>query len=242
MAWQGSKTWTDQTVFNTEEANRIEGNIEYLAGNGAEQQLGTADDVTHADLTVDDIACDSVTSLGAISGTTGTFSGAVSGTTGTFSGNVSGTNGVFSGALQGASINTGHGAFEVGQDLRTTDAVTFASVNTGAGANELYPMNQAVRTTDTPTFAAVKLENSSYLYGTTTYGAVYSLFASVIGDGERCSAIGAVGGLIASFAVRSGSNVTIYGIVATLGAASSVTFGSGVGTSVIVALTPGPKL
>jgi len=38
------------------------------------------------------------------------------------------------------------------QNLRTTDAVTFATVNTGQGANELYAMNQAVRTTDDVVF------------------------------------------------------------------------------------------
>ena len=41
------------------------------------------------------------------------------------------------------------------QNVRTTDAVTFATVNTGQGANELYAMNQAVQTTDAVTFASV---------------------------------------------------------------------------------------
>ena len=45
----------------------------------------------------------SLTSLGAVSGTTGTFSGAVSGTTGTFSGAVSGTTGTFSAAVSGTT-------------------------------------------------------------------------------------------------------------------------------------------
>jgi len=39
--------------------------------------------------------------------------------------------------------------------LGTTDAVTFASVNTGQGANELYAMNQNVRTTDSVEFAHI---------------------------------------------------------------------------------------
>lgn len=46
-------------------------------------------------------------------------------------------------------------AYDADQDLNTTDAVTFATVNTGQGNNELYAMNQAVRTTDTPTFAGI---------------------------------------------------------------------------------------
>ena len=45
---------------------------------------------------VTSLTAGSLTSLGAVSGTTGTFSGAVSGTTGTFSGAVSGTTGNFS--------------------------------------------------------------------------------------------------------------------------------------------------
>jgi hypothetical protein len=43
-------------------------------------------------------------------------------------GSVTGTTGTFSGALAGASINTGLGAFEVGQSTATTDDVTFDSV------------------------------------------------------------------------------------------------------------------
>jgi hypothetical protein len=51
------------------------------------------------------------------------------------------------------------------QNLRTTDAVDFASVNTGQGDNELYAMNQAVRTTDDVEFTSLDIE----------YGQVYSL-------------------------------------------------------------------
>lgn len=39
--------------------------------------------------------------------------------------------------------------------LAVAGAISGASVNTGHGANELYPMNQAVRTTDSPTFSAL---------------------------------------------------------------------------------------
>ena len=39
------------------------------------------------------------------------------------------------------------------QGVKTTDSPYFASVNTGYGANKLYPMNQGVRTTDSPYFA-----------------------------------------------------------------------------------------
>jgi len=41
------------------------------------------------------------------------------------------------------------------QNVRTTDAVTFASVDTGQGANELYAMDQAVQSSDGVTFAGL---------------------------------------------------------------------------------------
>ena len=46
------------------------------------------------------------------------------------------------------------------QNVRSTDAVTFASVNTGQGANELYAMNQSVQTSDAPTFAGLAINGS----------------------------------------------------------------------------------
>ena len=39
------------------------------------------------------------------------------------------------------------------QNVKTDSAVTFATVNTGQGANELYDMDQNVLTTSSPTFA-----------------------------------------------------------------------------------------
>jgi hypothetical protein len=61
------------------------------------------------------------------------------------------------------TIDTGQGATEVhlmNQNVRTTDAVTFATVNTGQGANELYAMDQNVRTTDSPTFDGLTIGDS----------------------------------------------------------------------------------
>ena len=57
-----------------------------------------------------------------------------------------------------ATVNTGQGANELyamNQDVETTDAVTFATVNTGQGANELYDMDQNVLSTSAVTFATV---------------------------------------------------------------------------------------
>jgi len=58
---------------------------------------------------VTSLTAGSLTSLGAVSGTTGTFSAAVSGTTGTFSGAVSGTTGTFTGDVDIADkiVHTG---------------------------------------------------------------------------------------------------------------------------------------
>lgn len=51
----------------------------------------------------------------------------------------------------------GGGGFAMDQNVRTTDGVTFATVNTGHGANELYAMDQAVRTTDVVRFAGLQV-------------------------------------------------------------------------------------
>ena len=45
------------------------------------------------------------------------------------------------------------------QDLRKISAVTFASLNTGQGDNELYDMNQNVKTSDSPTFADIDISD-----------------------------------------------------------------------------------
>ena len=76
-----------------------------------------------------------------------TFSGGITGTTGTFSGNL--------GANNLSGTNTGDQTLPTRDSLGidTDDAVTFASVNTGQGANELYAMDQSVLTTSNVSFA-----------------------------------------------------------------------------------------
>jgi hypothetical protein len=49
----------------------------------------------------------------------------------------------------------GQWTLSTNQDINTTSAVTFATVNTGQGANELYAMNQDVETTDAVSFLTV---------------------------------------------------------------------------------------
>ncbi|MDI3544555.1 MAG: hypothetical protein PWQ28_836, partial [Candidatus Woesearchaeota archaeon] len=95
------------------------------------------------------------------------------------------------------TVNTGLGNYELyamNQNVRTTDAVTFATVNTGQGANELYAMNQNVRTTDAVTFATIdtgsgakELGDASITDGDTnsipTNDQVYDFVASYVGSG-----------------------------------------------------------
>jgi hypothetical protein len=66
------------------------------------------------------------------------------------------------GTISGTSIDTGQGSTEVhlmNQNIRTTDAVTFATVNTGPGATEVHLMNQNIRTTDDVTFSTIRGTN-----------------------------------------------------------------------------------
>jgi hypothetical protein len=70
------------------------------------------------------------------------------------------------GNLTAGQVDTGQGLTEVhlmNQNVRTTDAVTFATVNTGPGATEVHLMNQNVRTTDSVTFAGIT-ETSALKY------------------------------------------------------------------------------
>jgi len=54
--------------------------------------------------------------------------------------------------------NNPHSVDKDDLDLGTTDDVTFGTVNTGQGANELYDMDQNVKTTNSPTFVQVKAD------------------------------------------------------------------------------------
>ncbi|NCC11511.1 MAG: hypothetical protein EOM31_13665 [Bacteroidia bacterium] len=70
------------------------------------------------------------------------------------------TGAVIGQALNVASINTGSGAMTFNQGVKTTDDVTFATVNTGQGATEVHLMNQNLRTNDSPTFAGYYSNNA----------------------------------------------------------------------------------
>ena len=70
-------------------------------------------------------------------------------------------------AVTFATVDTGQGANELyamDQGVATTSAVTFATVDTGQGANELYAMDQAVQTTDDPTFDTMTLDEGQLIF------------------------------------------------------------------------------
>jgi hypothetical protein len=67
-----------------------------------------------------------------------------------------------------ASVNTGQGnneLYPMDQAVRSTDPVVFNTVDTGQGANELYPMDQAVRSTDSVDFDAITTVNDINIGG-----------------------------------------------------------------------------
>ena len=91
-----------------------------------------------------------------ISGSFGTVSGSVS--TRVTTTEASGALFDGTGAVTFATVDTGQGAnelYDMDQNVKTDSAVTFATVDTGQGANELYDMDQNVKTDSAVTFATV---------------------------------------------------------------------------------------
>jgi len=67
------------------------------------------------------------------------------------------------GAASADTLNTGQGAnnlHPMNQAVRTTDRPVFDRVSTGHGDNNLYPMNQGVRTTDNVTHGNLTLNGT----------------------------------------------------------------------------------
>tara|TARA_R110000822_G_scaffold174542_12_gene314198 strand:- start:145 stop:2448 length:2304 start_codon:yes stop_codon:yes gene_type:complete len=93
-------------------------------------------------------------------------------------------------SIAGDSIGDTQLAYNTGQHLTTSSAPTFATVNTGQGANELYDMNQNVLTTSSPQFSNMTLgEYSSPNYSNGEIGT--STFASgFTGTGWKMSKSG----------------------------------------------------
>lgn len=72
---------------------------------------------------------------------------------------------------------------ELDQSLTTTSAVTFSTVNTGQGDNELYAMNQDVQTTDDVTFNELTANGATDLNSTLNVQGVLTTQNNVLDDG-----------------------------------------------------------
>ena len=117
---------------------------------------------------VTSLTAGSLTSLGAVSGTTGTFSGAVSGTTGTFSSDVKSTAGIVD-IRSGSSINTNvTGSSSSGTLHKNTTSGEFAVVSGGTGGNNHLSFYTSASAAPTE---KVRIDsNGRVLIGTTTEG------------------------------------------------------------------------
>ena len=120
-----------------------------------------------------------------------------------------GGDGTFGGALTGTSINTGDGDFEIGQNLRATDNVSFNLVGTDAGDD----------------FAGASITESS----------LFTALSAIIGVNIRAHRIflGYItsGGVVHTtlYCLRSATNITIYTITPT--GPSTIVLTSGGGAS-----------
>jgi hypothetical protein len=124
-------------------------------------------------------------------------------------------------------------AFDTGQNLTTSSAVTFATVDTGQGANELYDMDQNVLTSSSVTFGGLTLSN---LAGGGTQCLQVNNSGVLSATGSTC---GTGGGGIASLTLAgtSGSNQTLAdGDTITIAAGNGVTTTGGATDTVTVAL------
>ena len=130
-------------------------------------------------------------------------------------------------------------AFDTGQNLTTSSAVTFATVDTGQGANELYDMDQNVLTSSAVTFGGLTLSN---LAGGGTQCLQVNNSGVLSATGSTC---GTGGGGIASLTLAgtSGSNQTLAdGDTITIAAGNGVTTTGGATDTVTVALDQSASL
>jgi hypothetical protein len=114
-----------------------------------------------------------------------------------------------SGAISGATIDTGYGAFEIGQNLRTTDNVIFESVK----------INDA------------QLVGISFTTAN-TQGEVYTGITNLIGTGAKTySSLGMYDSKVCFIVLVSATFVRVF-FLSSAGAATSATFNSGNATNI----------
>jgi hypothetical protein len=132
--------------------------------------------------------------------------------------------------------------------VRTTDAVTFTTVNTGLGANELYDMNQNVTTTSMPTFARTYITDYGYALGgfhvggTSDPGADNLYVDGYVGIGAAPTSgyrLHANGGISATTVNTGQGNNELYAMNQNVRTTDAVTFGTvntGYGTNELYAM------
>ena len=102
---------------------------------------------------------DTLTCVNVVNDTDTTYSAgngiSLGGTTFTVAGNTALTQDADGLSVTADGVGDTQLTYNTGQHLNTTSAVTFLTVDTGQGANELYDMNQNVNTTDAVTFATI---------------------------------------------------------------------------------------
>ena len=125
------------------------------------------------------------------------------------------------------------------QGVGTTNAVTFATVNTGQGANELYDMDQNVKTTNSVSFSETNVSSGIALHGTYTVAQVFSALSPLIPtNGDKIilngGFISGTAALIYSYAQRINlTTIRVYYLNTSAGAAgiASTDYTSGGGAS-----------
>ena len=161
------------------------GHTKAVYGNGA----GTGAAVVDAFAA---LSVGSLTSEGAVAGTTGTFSGAVAGTTGTFSGAVAGTTGTFSGAVAGT---TGAFSGDVSADgFNSTTEFTAASSSpgdyvrmyggAGTGKWDIYGNGANLRIGDNESAGIVTIDTALNVGGNITRGGTVITDGSITDTGD----------------------------------------------------------
>lgn len=168
--WAGTQTFTNAPTFSSLSSALLEvdgsGVVgEATAGTDYEVPLTFGDGLTR---TLNDVDCDiaSAAAFGCLTAADwSTFNNKISSSSLSVSDSTTvdlgytAATGVFTASVVADSIGDTQLAFNTGQHLTTASGVTFATLDTGQGANELYDMDQNVLTTSAPTFAGITLSS-----------------------------------------------------------------------------------